>query len=1097
MKNLLIYKASAGSGKTHILTQEYLKLAFQNPEKYKSILAVTFTNKAADEMKERILAELSNLYLHGNKSAHYKAVSQCYPNMSLPEIRKNAFLIRSNILHNYSFFSVSTIDSFVQKVVRSFSYEIGVHSGYRVEIETDNVLHDLTEILYKRIGEDKNILQWLVRFAEYKIEDGKNWDFRTEVYELGKEIFKERFQSFSQEIAKKNDVNKLLRKFYSELLEIRNSFRESMKTIGLKANKVLENAGLQNAKLGQKFGWIMSYLRKIVNPSKIQDYVPSKTAFAAQDGIENWYAKSAKKELIAQIETIYPALSECVNMAVAEYKKNYSNFLNAVVVLSNYHAFGLLNEISKFLPEYREENNLLLISDTTLLLKEIIGGNDAPFIYEKIGNRYQNILIDEFQDTSGFQWANFKPLIINAIAEGMLNLIVGDVKQSIYRWRGGDWKLLLQTVENEIGATNISNESLKTNWRSKKNIVDFNNAFFSLAPKVAAIEFSGKTGEEGLTDSEIYANTLIKAYEKNFQYLPPDEKKLGGRVKVNFYQVEKPGEMRKAWRELQEDDLPEQIDYLLKNKNYTAKDIAVLVRTNNEAKQVTAQLIEYLNNNPQAEQYPIISEESLSLAKSLSVRIIVSALDYLFDSKRDVSLAVLYAELARLQAQSSVEFEKTFGFKTYLRSENTLARRFDNKKEYILQLSFYEQVEEIIKLFELNKFSREYPYLRNFQDVILNFTRNHSSDLGAFLGWWESEKSKFNIQISEKQDAVKVVTIHKSKGLAFGVVLIPFADWSLEPSSAFLAPTLWAETNEGIYTKFKYLPVKYSKVLAETQFKNDYFEEKLFQYMDGLNTLYVAFTRPKFELIVFAPTQGKVDKINSVADLIFAGIKTSNKEINDGNKVYIELNKYLSEDFRFNLSVSYKQIDTKKYKRKTDVPQISLSEYASADINKKLSIKTNADNYFIDKDEYREKQINYGTILHELIAKVHHSEDLHKVLQEAYFDGKISIPERKYFTDKIKEIVLNEEIKDWFSDKYDIKTEIEILSPEGDKKIPDRLLISDKEAIVIDFKFGTRRKEHVLQVEEYKRLLSSIKELENKQITGFLYYAENHKLVRV
>ncbi len=1099
MKKLLIYKASAGSGKTHMLTQEYLKLAFQNTEKYKNILAVTFTNKAADEMKERILHELNTLYEKGYESGHYSAIATTFPHYDELQIKQMAFQIRSNILHNYSLFSVSTIDSFVQKVVRSFSYEIGVHSGYKVEIETDKVLSDITEIIYKQVGNDANLLDWLIKFAEYKIEEGKNWDFRGEVYDLGREIFKERFQIFSQEIAQKEDINALLKTFYLELLEIRNSFKKKMKEIGLKADKIIQNAGIKSDALGQKFKTISNYLcKKIVKPLTNADYEAGKTVLAALDGIDNWYAKTAKNDVKHQIESVQPRLLECVQLAVNEYDINFESYLNAVVTLSNYHAFGLLNEIAKRLPEYRDENNLLLISDTTLLLKEIIGENDAPFIYEKIGNRYQNILIDEFQDTSGFQWENFKPLILNSIAEGLQNLIVGDVKQSIYRWRGGDWKLLLQTAEENVGSQNVENKTLDVNWRSRKNILDFNNALFKIAPKLANIEFSGASSEEGLIDAKKYGDVLEQAYSDSFQQLPKEIEKKGGRVNIKFYKVEKQADMSKFWRGLMQNDLAETIDNLLKNKNYTPTDIAILVRKNSEAKEVTNQLINYLSQTPTAFQYDIISEESLSVAKSLSIRIIISMLHCLFDEKRDIYLASLNLELERLKNSNFQAYSTVFGFNHSEAHKTELLFEIANLKQKVVQLSLFEQVENVINLFKLNEFPLEFPYIRSFQDIVLNFTRNQSSDLSNFLDWWENEKHKFNIQISDKQDAVKVLTIHKSKGLAFNVVLVPFVDWKLENASYLIAPILWAKTHDKLYEEFSYLPIKYQKSLAQTQFKQDYFEEKLFQYMDSLNALYVAFTRPYQELLLFMPTLGTADKVSSVADLVYASVVLKNEHQIIDNKEFICLNNsFDSEKLEFTLDKNYKYIDDAPFKKPEEKLSILLTNYASSDWAEKLAIKTNADNYFVEKDEYRQQKINYGTLMHEILSRIQTPSDIESALQEAYFAGKISIPERKYILLKLNEIIGNEQIKHWFSDEYEIKTEAEILTVSGEKKIPDRLLISESELVVIDFKFGTFREEHLHQVQEYKGLLSLVNELKTKKISGYLYYAETAELIEV
>ncbi len=1099
MKKLLIYKASAGSGKTHMLTQEYLKLAFQHPEKYKNILAVTFTNKAADEMKERILKELNNLYVNGNQSEHYNTISKTYPTWSENKIKEQAHTIRTNILHNYSLFSVSTIDSFVQKVIRSFSYEIGVHSGYKVELETDKVLSDLTEILYKQIDSNPNLLEWLIKYAEYKMDDGKNWDFRSEIHELGKEIFKERFQFFAKELSEKGNIHQVLKDFYKELISIRNSFKNKMQNIGLQAIKVIENTGIQTDSLGQKFKFICNYLcKKLVKPSTHNDFEPNKTVLEALESIENWYAKKANYQIISQIESVHSPLTECIYNAVSEYNKNFENYLNAIVTLANYHAFGLLNEISNLLPKYRDENNLLLISDTTLLLKEIIGDNDAPFIYEKIGNRYQNILIDEFQDTSGFQWENFKPLIINSIAEGMQNLIVGDVKQSIYRWRGGDWKLLLQTVEEQIGSQNIENQTLDTNWRSRKNIIDFNNSLFKIAPELASYEFSGATSQEGLQNANEYSYMLLKAYSDGYQLLPKEKEKKGGRVKIKFYAVEKSIDMTKAWHREMQDDLAESIDFLLKNKNYTPTDIAILVRKNSEAREVTHQLLQYLSSNPSAFQYDIISEESLLIAKSASVRLIISMLNCMFDNKQDIFLANLILEIENLKNNQSNSYDSIFQFNHAPDQKQDLLKKIENLKEITQQMSLFEQVEEIITAFGLNNYSEEHPYIRSFQDVILSFTKNKSSDLGNFLEWWEEEKFKFNIQLSDKQNAVKVLTIHKSKGLAFNVVIVPYVDWKLENTSTWTAPTLWAKTENELFKIFSYLPIKYQKILSQTQYKNDYFEEKLFQYMDSLNALYVALTRPYQELLLFMPFMEQRDKIQSVADLIYASIVQSSESQIVENKHYIALSPfYNAQTKEFILDMNYNEIDDAPYKKPDEISTILLQNYLSSSWKEKLSIKTHSDNYFIEKNEHRQEKINYGILMHEILSKIHFSNDLESAVQEILYTGKISVAERIFILNKLKQIVLHSEIKDFFTTKYQIKTEAEILTIEGEKKIPDRLLISENELIVLDFKFGSPRQEHIAQVQEYKNLLQSINEFKNKKIIGYLFYAEDLRLQSV
>ncbi len=615
MNTLQIYKASAGSGKTHLLTQSFLKLAFESPDSFSKILAVTFTNKAAEEMKTRIIEEINNIIDHRADSPHYNHLKECFKEKSENRIIEDAVLIRDNLLHSYSRFNVSTIDSFVQKVIRAFSYEISVSSNYDLELDTEKVLSDLTDLLYRKITIDKELQKWLIKFAEYKIDEGKSWDFRKEIVNLAYEIFKEQFQSiksFSKE-HKESDGKELLNKLLSELMKIKNSFEKKMNSISENADDIIKRAGIINPKeYGAKFNTIINYLT--VN-LKIRKYEPLKTVFSALDGFDNWYAKSADEELVSAIHSVFEPLYTCVENAVKLYNTENSMYLSAVNTIRHFHSFGILKDISDLLPEYRNDNNLLLISDTTMMLKEIIGNNDAPFIYEKIGNRFKYILIDEFQDTSGFQWANFKPLIENSLSEGMFNLIVGDIKQSIYRWRGGDWKLLLKGVKKDIGEAMIEEKSLDTNWRSKKNIIDFNNSFFETAPHYLQNQYNKELetiGDDAILKdmkSKGYGSILKDAYSDNYQNLPDLKGKTGGRVKVQF--IKNSGRSSAAYKETVSELMPETINFLLKNKNYEARDIAVLVRTNRQGKEVVDMLLNYQENSPGAVNYEIISAESL------------------------------------------------------------------------------------------------------------------------------------------------------------------------------------------------------------------------------------------------------------------------------------------------------------------------------------------------------------------------------------------------------------------------------------------------------------------------------------------------------
>ncbi len=1090
---LQIYKASAGSGKTHTLTQDYLKLSFKYPDKFSRIIAVTFTNKAAEEMKVRIIEELNNLIKKGIKSAHYQIIKETFPELSEAQIKKQALKIRDRILHNYTSFAISTIDSFVQRIVRSFAYEIKVPNGYKIEMDSEKVITDITEMLFSKISENKQLQKWLTQFALYKIEQGVNWDFREDVKKLAYEIFKEKFQSFKTSTEEtdlekeKNNLNYLLK----EIIEIKKDFEAKMKETSVKTNKILSENGILRDKLGRNFKTITSYLTTKI--TKKQEFEPGKTIINALEGEENWFAKSAKSNIKEQILSVYPQLSELLEYTINLYQKEYSSYLTARKILTNFHSFGILNDISNILPEYREINNLLLISDTTVFLKKIISGNDAPFIYEKIGTKYQNILIDEFQDTSGFQWFNFKPLIENSLGNGFFNLIVGDIKQSIYRWRGGDWRLLLTEVKKDIGENFIRETSLDTNWRSKKNIIDFNNSVFKQLPEVAQ-DFYNKdftTNNDSIKNE--YGNILTSAYSDTYQKIAPITAKTGGRVKINFIESKK-REKAKKWREKISELIPETIDNLLKNKNYSPGDITILVRTNREGKEIVDLLLDYTNNTKGAEIYDIISSDSLFISNSAAVKIIIYSLKYLQNKEDQVNLTNLIFEYQKLVNQRDLDFHTIFDSKNKQDLTLFLPKEFIKNYDNLQKIALYELVENLISIFKLNNYEQEYPYLHTLQDTVLNYIRDEYADLQNFLQFWEQKGVTISVNLSDKQDAVNIMTIHKSKGLAFKVVLVPYLDWRLDHNPT-ISPIIWCKPDREPYNKFAFLPIKYNSQIAETHFNKDYFDEKLYAFMDAINMLYVAFTRPIEELIIFAPTDGGKE-LTYISDLLYNTIINSNIEKESETNNIISLKKhYDTERFICEINKGYKEIDGKKYKKETKEKGFSLDYYPVFDWRQNISVKSHAGDFFIESIKYVEDKVNYGILMHEIFSKIIVKSDINDAIEDLIFAGKINSKEKTVLISKLKEIIRIPGVDDWFSDKWNVKTESEILTSSGEVKIPDRILFGDKETIVIDFKFGEVRNEHREQVLEYMKIISEISP--DKKTRGFLLYGDKKRIKEV
>lgn len=1093
MNKLNIYKASAGSGKTHTLTEEFLNLAVLYPDNFRRVLAVTFTNKAAEEMKMRILVALNDMVNKGSGAAFYSVFQVAFPKSDELGLVKKARLVRNNILHNYSFFSINTIDSFVQKVIRAFTFEIGVQSGYRIELDTDKVVNELTELLSKAIDSNKHLKDWLIRFAHYKIDDGKSWDFRAEIKELAKEIFKEQFQALEtgNKEDKEDDFVKIL-DYYKELLKIKNGFESEMKNFSKKARIILEQHSATEINLGRSFSTIRNYLLKTLKDESDDKYEAKTTVFNAVDNEDAWTTKTAKAEIKDKVSGLFPGLNNILKMVLRKLEADMPAYLSANNILSNFHAFGILTNLAELLPQYREENNLLLISDTTRILKELIGGNDAPFIYEKIGNKYRHLLIDEFQDTSGFQWANFKPLIQNSLAENNANLIVGDIKQSIYRWRGGDWRLLLNQVEKEIGAGYIETRTLDTNWRSKKNIVDFNNFVFYHAAKVSQQIFNSKLENLSREEFENFGNDIkdiiINSYSDTYQKLPEGKDNAGGRVKIEF--IEKEGRSKKDYHEKVLEKLPKTIEGLLLPGKYKAGDLAILVRTNREGKEVAETLLGYMSSGEADVQYPVRSSESLFLSNSFAIRTIINALYYIHNPNDRLHLMALRAELIKSNSN------KSFGHEMFAKGKQQkdmeiIPARFFELVDGLKKQNLFEICEQLIDLFALKTQIKQIPYIQSFQELLKEFITGEMVDLEHFLLWWDEKGKTKSVMLSEQDDSLKIMTIHKSKGLAFGVVIIPFFDWSLE-KQAIVKSIIWAKPQTKPFNKFKIVPLVYRKSLSKSVFKKEYYEETLYTYMDAMNMMYVAFTRPKKELIIFAPFEPKPKDIKTVSDLLQKLVSDKAYAVDD--KKYLQIPSFYDEEGNVFELKTGEELKTDEQENDEPVNTFELDEYPVTAWTEKLNVLHHAKDFFIESIKYIEEKVNYGILMHEVFAKIKTSKDIDEALNSQYYDGKINSKELQLLKDKILKILKNDKVSDWFTDEWTVKNEDAILDKQGNLKIPDRVLIGKDKTIVIDFKFGEAYKEHHEQVAGYMKLLQ---EMDYPKVEGFLYYAGHDRVEEV
>ncbi len=834
MPNFLIYKSSAGSGKTYTLVKEYLKIVLRNPSDFRHTLAVTFTNKAAGEMKSRILTKLAELSEGKDNELEKTLIDEGVP----ADIPARAKKVLENILHKYSYFSIVTIDSFFHRVIRAFAKELRLHIAYNIEIDAEKVMAKIVDDVLAEIGTNKELTSYLEGFALARIDDGKDWKIEKEITKIGAEIFKERF--FEKKSHLKTDITEdrqKLRQFINALFEIVEKFESDMAGSSRKANEIMKQHGLTMLDFPYGKSGFMGYLLKKIGE---KNYEPTKRVWDVYENPQKWFDK---KSSAALKQAVNSGLRELMEKAVKNYKDNSTDYYTAKELLKSIYVIGIFKDLLEKLKDYRDENRLMLISDTTHILRNVISGEASPFVYEKIGNTYKYFLVDEFQDTSTFQWQNLLPLIINSLAENYFSMVVGDVKQSIYRWRNGNMRLLLEQIYTDLYNYKevLEEKYLDKNYRSGKDIISFNNRFF----KTASDYIINKT--------ENKFNALItRAYTDIEQ---KNSLSAGGYINIAFLRKNTDTENTPKERALLK--LKETIRSVL-DDGFSLKDILILVRYNSEGSEIASMLM--------TESYKVISNESLYLINSAKVKLLINLLKYIVDRRNTLAGIEILYNLINIK-EKDIPPDKIFSDK--INSEGSLFRllmpkeffRTDEKTgvtEYnklnpeLNNLSLYELIEKLIRIFHLN--SKSDSYLMRFQDLILEFVKDNNPDITGFLEWCEDYKFKYSVIVPEDENAIRVMTIHTAKGLQSPVVIIPYANWNMDIEAN--KELIWVSNDKSKLFSQSVYPVRAAQALLKSHFSEDYEEEFALARLDNLNLLYVAFTRPIERLYVTVP-EGK------------------------------------------------------------------------------------------------------------------------------------------------------------------------------------------------------------------------------------------------
>lgn len=1042
MPQLKIYKASAGSGKTYTLAKEYIKelLLRDSDDSYRHILAVTFTKDATGEMKDRILAELYGLAFNTNDSQGFldsvrTALHEAGKHAGEVFIREKARKVFNAVLHDYSHLYITTIDGFFQKILRNLARELGKGSRFNLEMNTAQVRLDAVNQMIENAHLNSQLLQCLITYVENKLEQDDNWHFKDEVYRFSASIYDEFFQEHEQLLHKQlnhnPDIFNQLKTHHQNLLR---EYRTFFQTTWKRVSGLLINNGLEPAEFIQK-GTVFNFWK---NMAENQKGDVNKTIAKLLENAGNWSTKTSKRrdEIIALAENeLCGILRETVYV--------WQKYNTSRLILGNIHQLGLVWYITNEINGMNLEKNQFMLSDTALFLNRMIDNSDSPFIYEKIGAEIRHVMIDEFQDTSRLQWGNFKILLSDILANDYFSMIVGDVKQSVYRWRNGDWRIL-NGVGDEL---KVQTEALDHNFRSEKRIVTFNNNFFAKAGEVLDLKFREELRE--LSDSP-----FASVYKKEEIFQKSNKKTCSGYVSIDFLQDSE----EEKYKDAVLSRLLKELESLRKAE-ISANSICILVRNNSQIKVIAEYLSSVKPDFPElaAGNYlNIISGEAFQLDNSLAVNIIIQALK-----------AVAYPDNPVFPAQ--LEYLNV-PFRAHCGGELQSAMPLPELISY-----FY-------RLYGLQKIEGQSAYLFSFFDAINRYMKNGSTDIHSFISFWDKELSKQTIPAGEGVAGVRAMSVHKSKGLQFHTVLLPYCTWELNPKKN---PIVWCGPKEGYYD-LGLLPVNYSEKMEGTIFSEEYQTETALSWMDNLNLLYVAFTRAEHNLIIFGKYKKVLDgleQVKNVSDLLQWTVSDL-----DG----IRSNGTLHFDFGIlekNADPAAEQTDN-LLKRKVLSQYVEFVSEAFPE-GKSVFKQSNKSRDFVNPDvSPRRKYIEYGNIMHALFAGIRTADDIGNAVDRLILDGIIPLGEKESYVDKIGAAIRKSGVEEWFSNKYKIYSEFSILVEENGEvttKRPDRVLLSDTETIIIDYKFGEPHADHQKQMQQYVELLQ---DMGYPCVRGHIWYVE-------
>lgn len=1026
LNSYTVYSASAGSGKTFTLVKEYLQILLQSKDAYhfKNVLAITFTNKAAAEMKDRVLVNLQ-AFVRGEASEMLRPIQEA-TGLDAITIQQRAKAINEAILWDYSAFNITTIDSFTHRIIRSFAYDFGLSLNFDVETDAKKLLQEAVDAVIAQIGIDKELTKALITFSHQKSADDKSWDISKTLYQFANIILNESDKIELKSIAHKNfaDYVALQKKLQKQLAMI----KPKMQEIGEKGVQIIAKSGLADNDFYRSM--LPNHFNKLAdNWEQAKFFDQSNLRLRIEEN--TFYSKSKSEKLKEQIENILPQLLEFYLQSEQLFSKIsllklFSESLIPMAVLSYVH---------KAMEKLKLDNNVRLINEFNELIFNKIQNEPTPFIYERIGEKFQHFFIDEMQDTSVLQWKNLIKLIENSLhQEGGSLLLVGDAKQAIYRWRGGASEQFIELADkNKNGPFHVDKKvaHLATNYRSFSEIIQFNNSFFQHI--------------SSLLSNEIYADLYQKENQQKINT------KVGGYVQIELVDTKANTENED---ENKDDLYPKKILETIRGLDdaYQWKDVCVLVRKNSQGVQIAS----YLNNHGVA----IISSESLLLASNAKVNFLINLLHSLWQSKDEISRYNLldylhqflkigtdkHQFIARLIKLNEADFHSSL--QVY---------DIDFKPAIFHKKSLYDSLEYAIRVFKLTQTSNA--YLQFFLDEVLDFQIKNGSDLSSFLEHWEQQKEKLSISTPEGKNAVQIMTIHKAKGLQFPVVIFPF-DLNIYQQ---IQPNIWYPIHDSEnYMDFEKMLLPYR---TDLQYIDDvgeqlYHERRDMLALDNYNLLYVTLTRAIEQLYIITEnrlTKKLVENTNYYSGLFINYLK--------------EKTVWQPEQLVYTFGEKSRNMVEKV--KETTVETIASKEFISTDLSEHQVVFYANSSLLWDTEQG--KAISYGNLIHEILSQIKTIDDVELTLQTSLKQGVINEIDLPSIREKIQAVVTHAELNAYFQYKLSIFNEREIVNTNGNSIIPDRIVVfPNNEAVIIDYKTGLKEKKHQDQIKNYGKYLSEM-----------------------